>query len=295
MNTRTTATTHPVQAASWMVLAGASFAVVNTTSQYLSANLGMHSTVVAFFQYFISFICMLPWLLSAGLMKALKTMRMKAHVFRVVLAVIGIQFWMAALAYPVPIWQAIALIMTSPLFVTLGSALLLKEQVGVARWLATVVGFVGSLIILAPWTDGFQLAALLPIAAAFFWAGSSLMIKTMADTESEGSLVVYLLILIAPFNFILAVPNFSAPTHEMWHLLWLSGVLVALAQWSIAKAYVKADASFVQPFDLVKLPFNVLAGWLVFHYVPPGALWLGSALIVGATLFILRHERQQGN
>lgn len=281
---------HPVQAALWMVLAGASFAVVNTASQYLSANLGLHSTVVAFFQYFISFICMLPWLLQTGLMTALKTQRMKAHVFRVLLAVIGIQFWMAALAYPVPIWQAIALIMTSPLFVTMGSAVLLKEQVGWPRWLATVVGFIGSLIILAPWQDDFQWAALLPIAAAFFWAGSSLMIKTMANTESEGSLVVYLLILIAPFNFFLAVPNFAAPTSQMWPLLLLSGVAVALAQWSIAKAYVKADASFVQPFDLIKLPFNVLAGWLVFHYVPPGALWLGSSMIVAATLFILHQE-----
>ncbi|MCF6299780.1 MAG: DMT family transporter [Proteobacteria bacterium] len=284
---------HSVQGALWMVLAGACFAIVNTMSQYLSVNLQLHSTVVGFFQYFISFIVMLPWIITTGLNRALKTKRLKLHVIRVILAVIGIQFWLAALAHPVPIWQAIALIMTSPLFVIMGSAIFLREKVGFVRWLATLIGFSGSLIILAPWQESFEIATLLPVAAAFFWAAASLMIKFMADTESEGSLVIYLLILIAPFNFFLALPNFSTPTPEIWVLLLVSGALVALAQWSIAKAYIKADASYIQPFDLVKLPLNVFAGWLVFSYVPPGELWLGSALIVGATLLIFNEEKHQ--
>ena len=68
-------------------------------------------------------------------------------------------------------------------------------------------------------------------------------------------------------------------------------MLLALAQWSLARAYANADASFIQPFDLVKLPLNVFAGWLVFGYVPPGNLWVGAAMLVGATLFILHREK----
>jgi len=281
----------PVVGALWMVLAGLCFAIVNTSNQYMSTRLGLHNTVAGFFQYFISFIVMLPWMIKTGLTSALKTERLFLHVLRVLMAVIGIQLWLWALAWPIPIWQAIALVMTSPIFVTIGSSLFLKEKVGLARWTATLVGIIGSLIILEPWSDDFDLARLLPIAAAFFWAVYSLLIRHLSDTESTGSMVVYLLILIAPFNFFLALPNFQVPSEMAWYLLLMTGVLLALAQWSLARAYASADASFIQPFDLIKLPLNVLAGWLVFGYVPPGKLWLGASLLVGATVFILHREK----
>ncbi len=283
---------HPLRGALWMIMAGMCFALINTANQYMSVNLGLHNTVVGFFQYFISFIVMLPWMIKTGLTAALKTERLLLHVLRVLMSVIGIQLWLWALAWPIPIWQAIALVMTSPIFVTIGSSLFLKERVGFARWIATLVGIVGSLIILEPWDENFNLASLLPIAAAFFWAIYSLMIRHLSDTESTGSMVVYLLILIAPFNFFLALPNFQVPSELAWYLLMASGSLLALAQWSLARAYASADASFIQPFDLVKLPLNVFAGWLVFGYAPPGRLWLGAALLVGATIFILHRENK---
>jgi drug/metabolite transporter (DMT)-like permease len=283
----------PVVGALWMILAGMCFAIINTSNQFMSINLGLHNTVVGFFQYFISFIVMLPWIMLTGLNSSLKTNRLGLHVFRVLMSVIGIQLWLWALAWPIPIWQAIALVMTSPLFVTVGSSIFLNEKVGASRWLATLVGFAGSVIILEPWSDTFIWASLLPIAAAFFWAIYSLMIRYMSDTESTGSMVVYLLVLIAPFNFFLALPNFSVPSTQAWMLLLMTGSLLALAQWSLARAYATADASFVQPFDLVKLPLNVFAGWLVFGYVPPGRLWLGAALLIGATIFILHRENNK--
>ena len=286
-------THQPLLGAFWMVLAGASFAIVNTITQYLGSVLNMPSTVVAFYQYLVSLLIMLPWIMLSGLTQALKTNKLGLHIVRVLFSVIGIQFWVWALAVPVPIWQAIALVMTSPLFATLGSAVFLKEHVGAARWLATLFGFAGCLIILEPWSDSFKAATLLPVAAAFFWAGYSVMVKYMSKTESDASIVVYLLVLITPFNLLLALPNISAPDGTMWWLLLLSGSLVGLAQWAIAKAYRHADASYVQPFDLVKLPLNVLAGWLVFKYVPPGNLWLGAAMIVAATLFILYREQSR--
>ncbi len=284
---------HNITGALWMLLAGASFAAVNGLSQYVSAVLGLHSTVVAFWEYFISFIVMLPWIISTGLSSAFRTERLGMHVVRVAFSVIGIQFWLWAMAVPVPIWQAIALLMTSPLMATAGSALFLKEHVTPGRWLATLVGFSGAAIILQPWGDDFHWTSLLPLAAAFFWAGYSVLVKYMSHTEAPATIVVYLLLLIAPFNFFLALPNFSTPDGHMWLVLIIAGVLVALAQWSIAKAYENAEASFVQPFDLVKLLWNVAVGWLVFRQVPPGQLWLGATLIIGASLFLMLGEKKR--
>ncbi len=281
----------PLIGAFWMILAGLCFAINNTAIQYMSTKLGLHNTVIGFFQYFIAFIVMLPWLIKSGLTSALQTKRLGLHVVRVLMSVIGIQLWLWALAWPIPISQAIALLMTSPIFVTIGSALFLKEKVGIARWIATLVAVIGSVIILNPWGDDFIFASLLPVGAAFFWAIYSLMVRHLSDTESTGSMVVYLLILIAPFNFFLALPNFIVPSQSGWYLLLASGVVLALAQWSLARAYANADASFIQPFDLIKLPLNVFAGWMVFGYAPAGNFWFGATLLVGATIFILNKEK----
>ncbi|WP_033931942.1 DMT family transporter [Vibrio cholerae] len=277
-----------------MLTAGLAFAIVNSVAQYASIQFGLPSTTVALVQYAIAIVVILPYLKTLGIRQSLRTQRFGWHLLRVFLAVIGIQLWLWALAYPVPIWQGIALLMTSPLFATIGSGLWLREKVGMARWVATLTGFIGAMIILEPWADDFNLASLLPVGAAFFWASYSLMVKKLSSHDSPSTMVVYLLLLITPFNVLLALPDWQIPNGQtVWLLLVGAGVMTALAQWAIAKAYAVADASFVQPFDHAKLPLNVLAGWLVFGWVPPGRLWLGAAIIVLSVAFITQWETKK--
>ncbi len=160
-----------------MLTAGLAFAIVNSVAQYASIQFGLPSTTVALVQYAIAIVVILPYLKTLGIRQSLRTQQFGWHLLRVFLAVIGIQLWLWALAYPVPIWQGIALLMTSPLFATIGSGLWLREKVGMARWVATLTGFIGAMIILEPWADDFNLASLLPVGAAFFWASYSLMVK----------------------------------------------------------------------------------------------------------------------
>ena len=90
------------------------------------------------------------------------TKRWPMHILRVVLAAAGVQLWVSGLSH-VPIWQAIALIMTSPFFVTIGARMMLGEAVGAERWGAVLVGFIGGMIILSPWSDSFTWHAVLPV------------------------------------------------------------------------------------------------------------------------------------
>lgn len=290
----TQANHHPIQGASWILTAGLAFAIVNSLVQVASINHGLSSTTVALVQYAIALLVILPYLKTLGIRRSLQTKHLGQHIFRVFLSVIGIQLWLWALAYPVPIWQGIALLMTSPLFATVGSGLFLKEKVSPARWVATLTGFVGAMIILEPWSDSFSWATLLPVGAAFFWACYSLMVKRLSSDDSPSTMVVYLLVLITPFNILLALPTWQMPTGStIWLVLLAAGVMTALAQWAIVKAYSVADASFVQPFDHVKLPLNVLAGWIVFGWVPPGRLWLGAAIIIASVAFITQWETKK--
>lgn len=284
---------HPILGATWMVLAGSAFACANTGLQYLGMKLGLASTMAAFLQYGIALLLMLPFVRLSGLKTALQSKHRHLHILRILISVVGIQLWTFALAH-VPIWQAIALLMTSPLFATLGSGIFLNEKVRPMRWSATLLGFVGTMIILAPWSDAFSYYSLLPLAAAFFWAWASLMTKYSLNDDSPSTVIAYLFVLMLPINALFVASNeFVLPSSQnAWLLLMVIAALTAFAQWAIAKAYSSAEASYLQPFDHAKLPLNVLAGFVVFHYTPPGQLWLGSAIIIAAVTFITQHEQR---
>lgn len=272
-----------------MVLAGIVFALLNVITQWLTMRQSFPAVSAAFWQYAIALVFSVPLLRQLGL-KALRTQYPWFHLVRVVLAVLGVQAWVAGLAH-VPIWQAIALVMTSPFFVIVGARVFLHEKVGLARWLATSIGFCGVMIILQPWSDKFTAYALLPILAALLWGVASLMMKRLTSSESPQTITIWLLLLLTPLNGLFAIgPGLVVPTGLTLVLLLVAGLLTVVGQHCLTLAYSVADAAYVQPFDDLKLPLNVLAGWVFFHYAPSGYLWLGAAMILGASLFMLTHE-----
>lgn len=280
----------PMRAAGLMILAGASFALVNTALQGATMLRGAGAPAVTFWQYLIAALIYLPWI-ARHRRAALATSALGWQVLRVALAAIGVQLWTLGLAH-VPIWQAIALIMLSPFFVTIGAGLILRERVTGARWAAVLVGLAGGAIILEPWSDRFTLAALLPVAAAGFWAASSLVMKHLTERDSAETVTIWLLLLLTPINAALALgAGFALPTGAIWMVL-AAGLVTALAQHALARAYALADAAFLQPFEHVKLIFNVALGFAVFGFAPGGSMWLGAALIVSASLYLLSAERR---
>lgn len=279
--------------AAYMILAGIAFAALNTITQHVTMNLGLSSTSDAFWQYFIAFLFSIPMLMRSGL-QPLKTRRPVAHLIRVALSVLGVQAWVLGLAHGVQIWQAIALVMTSPFFITAGAVLFLKEKVGPQRIGATLVGFTGAMIILQPWSDGFTLYSLAPVAAALLWGGASLMTKSVLAEDSSATATIWLLMLISPVNAAFAYAGvFQWPVGMAGVWLLVSGLLMVGAQYFLARAYEVADAAYVQPFDDLKLPLNLIAGYIVFGYAPAGPLWLGAAMILAASLAIMLYERRR--
>lgn len=281
-----------IAGASYMVLAGIAFALLNVATQWLAMTLAFPPASAAFWQYGFALVLSLPLLFKLGL-RAMRTHYPWRHLLRVLLAALGVQAWVTGLA-TVPIWQAIALVMTSPFFILIGARLFLGESVGWPRWVATLVGFVGAMIILQPWTDTFSAAALLPILSALLWGGSSLLMKNLTAFEPPETITVWLLVLLTPINAGLAFASgFAVPTGLALALLLAAGLLTVVGQYLLTLAYNAADAAYVQPFDDLKLPLNVLAGWLVFGYAPAGYLWLGALLILGASLFLMTAEMRK--
>ncbi len=274
----------------YILCSGFAFSLVNILAQYLGYSLSYPSTAIALFQYSFAFAFLLPWFCQTQ-GAFVRTKRPLWHIGRVSLAIIGIQLWLKALAWPIPIWQGIALLTTSPLFATIGAGLFLKEQVSLARILACLIGFIGAMIILAPWEDAFSIVALLPIGAALCWAGYALMVKKQTQTESPQALVFYLMLGLLPMNIMLAAGNFQWPDIQQLGLLLAAGGLVAIGNYAVIKAYLCADAAYIQPFDFAKIPWNIILGWLVFGWVPHGNFAIGLMLILGAISFLWYKER----
>lgn len=283
-----------INGAGLMVAAGALFALVNTVLQWVTMRAGLASASVTFWQYLIALICFLPWLLTRP-GDSFRSAQIGGHLIRVALAVGGVQLWTAGLA-SVPIWQAIALLMLSPFFVTLGAGMILGERIGAARWLALAIGFGGGMIVLAPWSERFSLAALLPVGAAALWAGTSLMTKHLSRRDSPEVLTVWLLMLLVPANAALALPFGILPggaTLPAIGAIIAAGLMTAGAQYLLARAYAGHDAAYLQPFDYLKLPLNIALGVLAFGFMPPGSLWLGAVLIVAASVWLVRAEQDR--
>lgn len=298
-----------------MVAAGALYALVNSVTAFVTGNpewgcqttqglqcFGFDGRSYTFYQYGIALLCTLPFLMGKGSLKALKTSQFSLHLLRVTAAVVGVELWVAGFARGIPLWTMVALLMTSPLFVITGSALILRERVGPHRWLATVAGFVGVAIVLEPWKD-FNGDLLFPLAASFAWAASSLCVKPLARVDSAETITLWLLVLFTPLALLATwvYPDFSTSSSAWWGigqgvvwpdglsvilLLLIVGFLTAMAQLCLALSYKLGDASYVQPFDHVKLLFNIVVSWWVFNDVPRGILWLGVALILGAGIYI---------
>jgi drug/metabolite transporter (DMT)-like permease len=298
MNQITQNTNRAWLGALYMVLAGITFAVINAITFTVTGSpeyggLGFSPQSDTFWQYAIALVISLPFLWRAGLLK-FRTNQPVPHIFRVLLSAAGLQAFVYAISKGVPVWQVVALTMTAPFFVLIGAKFFLKENVTANRWIASILGFCGALIVTNPWSEQFNAYWLLPVVAAILWAGASLLTKYLSRTEVPETLTTWLLLLLTPINLFWAVgAGFQVPTGNVLWWIVIGGFLVFIAQFLLTKSYATADANFVQPFDDLKLISNVLVYGIFFGYWPQGAIWGGLALIMAGSFFLLWQETKR--
>ena len=212
-----------VEGALWMVTAAALFSVLNLLIRHASTEL--HPFQVTFFRNFFSLAFMLPWLMRAGL-GGLRTRKWGLYSTRALTGLAAMLTWFYAISV-MPLAEAVALNFTTPLFATVGAALFLGEVVRLRRWTATVVGFLGVLVIVRPDADAIDLMAVLVLVSACFSAASALQVKALARTESTTAMVTYMVLFLTPMSLVPALFVWSWPSWGM--LVWLVATIVFLA------------------------------------------------------------------
>jgi drug/metabolite transporter (DMT)-like permease len=227
----------------------------------------------------------------------LRTKRFPGHFLRACTgtAAMGCSFYALTV---LPLAEQTALTYTTPLFVTMLSIPPLGEQVGVHRWSAVLVGFLGILVIALgqgafgggippkPILIGMAIAVLQGVFSAL----TTLLVRQLSATESSSTIVLWQSLLMSAFTG-LTLP-FIWVSPGWWELLLLIGVglLGGIAQVLLTEAYASAQVSALGPHSYTAILWSVLIGWTVWSDAPTLSMLLGAVLIVVAGLYILHRE-----
>ncbi len=222
-------------------------------------------------------------------LSALRTGVLGAHVARSFLNFIAMTMWFEGIL-AMKLADATALHFTLPLFTAILAALFLGESVDRRRWAATVIGFLGVLIVLRPGVAAVELPAFLVLGSALFYAGAVVVIKLLTRTDAALAIAFYSNLLM---GIMAAVPTaflWVGPRLDEVPLLLLLAAIGTAAPYCLTRSLHLLDASLVAPMDFLRLPFTALAAWLIFAEVPTPWTWVGAAVIFGATSYVARRE-----
>jgi len=179
-----------------------------------------------------------------------------------------------------PVGEFTAIVMMTPLVITVLAAVWLKETVSLWRWLLVLGGFGGTLLIIRPSGQGYGWSALLPLGLVASNACFQVLTSRLVRTESPATMQFYtgwVGTLVAS----LALPWVWAPVAHgyLWVLLLLMGAMASLGHMLLILAYARAPAATLTPYLYAQIAFAMVCGWLVFAHLPDRVSVLGMALI----------------
>jgi drug/metabolite transporter (DMT)-like permease len=242
-----------------------------------------HPLEVAFFRTIFVLLIFLPFVVKNGF-KTLKPNNIKLQSYRAIIGSVA----MLCMFYGLSITElakATALMFTVPIFATILAIIFLKEVVGIRRWSAMFIGFFGALIVLRPdieWGFG----PLLILCGSLMWSSSVLMAKKLTQTDSTLSITFWQAAGLIPATFVLATQVWEWPNLNQLFMFLLIAIAGTLTHWFLNEALKRAEISALLPLDYLRLIWSVSLGFIFFNEIPPAGLWLGAALILGASTYI---------
>jgi len=266
-----------------MVLFSAGHGLVRFASDEL------HSFQIGFLRSVFGLIFLLPIILKGWDFSDLRVKRPKLHIIRGALSAMNTLAWFTAIAI-MPLGEAVALNFTSPLFATLLAAIFLGEAVRARRWTATIVGFIGVLIVVRPGGETVQLGAILALGSALSIAVNVLLIRVMSQEDSTRAIVTTFNLAIVFFTLIPAMIVWTWPSPLMWAVTFAVGVTTTVAHLMLTKAMSLAEASAIVPLEFIRLPLAVLIGFVWFSEILDGWTILGATIIGCSAVYIARRE-----
>lgn len=268
---------HALAGIALVVAASACFAALDTTTKYVSAAVPL--LMALWFRYFFQAVATTAVVLPTRGWRIWRTRHLAWHLVRGLLLLTSSLLAFASLRY-MPVGEFTAIVMITPLAITLLAATVLEEHVSALRWALVAGGFAGTLMIIRPGGSAFGWSSLLPLLLVASNAAFQVLTSKLARTEDPVAMHLYtgwtgtaVSALALPFVWT------ALPDPWLWAGLCFMGLMATVGHFMLILAYYRAPAATLTPYLYSQIGFAMLGGVIVFSHVPDHLSLAGIGMI----------------
>ena len=270
----------------WMVLTGLNFVAVTAIVKHIGSD--VPAAQGAFLRYILGLVFLIP-MLKPIIAARLTRRQMKLFVWRGVVHTCAVILWFFAMAR-IPIADVTAMNYLSPVYVTIGAALLLKEKLPPRRLVAVIVALIGAMIILRPGIKAIEPGHIAMLATAVFFAAGYLIAKQLSGEVAPavvvGMLSITVTIGLAPFAYAVWI----TPTMTQLGWLFLVACFATAGHYTMTLAFAAAPLTVTQPVTFLQLVWAVMLGYFAFGEAIDAWVVVGGLVIMASVSFITWRE-----
>ena len=278
-----------LRAVMFMVIGGVSIALMQAAVKLIS--LELHPFIITLYRAGLVFVVLLPILFWRG-RAVFNTSSIRLQVVRGGIGGLGMLCVFTGLSM-ISLAEVTVLLFTVPIFATLLSIVFLSEKVGVRRWTAIFVGFLGILIIARP-QGSLSAGHLFILCAALSWSTSILIAKKLTEKDTVISITFWQAMGCVPLAFIASLFVWELPSFVQLGALLGIAALGTVGHAMLYAALKVGQVSVILPLDYIRIIWSAGLGFILFGQLPTLHLYAGSLLIIAATAFLSYREVTAG-
>ena len=240
---------------------------------------------VLFFRGFCGIIPILFLIPKDRYLDFYKTTRPFLHFKRCLAGLIALVSIFVALRN-LPLATVVSISFAAPIFITIFSIFLLKEKVGIYRWLAVLVGFVGIIFITEPGFSSLNLYYIYPIIFCLGLSYVAIAIRKLSSTEPAWLISFFFSFSIMLLSFLSFYQGWILPSLLDLFLLSMVGILGGLANLWLSQSYKYSEVSLVSPLKYLGLVFAIIFGYFIWNEIPTSKTLLGALLVIVSSITV---------
>ena len=218
-----------------------------------------------------------------------KTTRPVLHFKRCLAGLIALVSIFVALRN-LPLATVVSISFAAPIFITIFSIFLLNEKVGLYRWMAVLVGFLGIIFITEPGFSALNVYYIYPIIFCLGLSYVAIAIRKLSSTEPAWLISFFFSFSIMLLSFLSFYQGWILPSLLDLFLLSMVGILGGLANLWLSQSYKYSEVSLVSPLKYLGLVFAIIFGYFIWNEIPTSKTLLGALLVIVSSIIIFRRE-----
>ena len=273
----------------YMIFMSGCIVSMDASAKTLSSEMPL--LMVVWGRYLFNFIFIALFFFRGDPRDLVRTKRFNLQILRSFLGLSATFTFWGALVF-LSLVDCVAIVFISPLLVTALSVLFLGEKVGVHRWGAVIMGFIGVMIIIRPGMGIVHWAVILPLITALFWANYQITTRILSRTDSALTTLFYTAAGGLFFTTFAVWLDWVTPTFKQWFIFACLGFLGTMGHYFLIKAFERAPASMLAPFNYTSILWSILLGYVLFGDFPDQWTIAGVVIIILSGLYIVQWERR---